>query len=65
MTSETIRIGSAEYGGAFTVEGAGALGFVLPGELVSAEPLVILEASKDRVAPKSNSTICPVLGLNR
>lgn len=51
MTSETARIGSAEYGGTFTTEGAGALGFVLPGELVTAEPLVVLEASADRVAP--------------
>ena len=52
MTSERIRIGSAEYGGTFTAEGTAALGFVLPGELVSTEPLVILEASKDRVAPE-------------
>ena len=51
MTSETIRIGSAEYGGTFAAEGEGSFGFVLPGELVRAEPLVVLEASPDRVAP--------------
>ena len=52
MTSETIRISNAEYGGTFTAEGAASIGFVLPGELVRGEPLVVLEASKDRVAPK-------------
>ena len=52
MTSETVRIGNAEYGGTFMAGNAGALGFVLPGELASMEPLVILEASKDRVTPE-------------
>ena len=51
MTSEKIRVGAGIYGGTFEAAGAGELGFVLPGELVTAEPLVILEASKDRVEP--------------
>ncbi len=57
MTSgETIRVGGAIYGGTFATEGAGAVGFCLPGELVQAVSAdgfpVILEASPDRVAPR-------------
>ena len=57
MTSgETIRIGGAEYGGTFAVESSGALGFVLPGELVQGVGSNglprIAEASADRVTPR-------------
>lgn len=55
-SGETIRVGEAIYGGTFAAEGAGALGFCLPGELIQVAVgdglPVVLEASADRVAPR-------------
>ena len=52
----TIRVGGAIYGGTFATDRAEALGFVLPGEVVSDRGVdllpVILEGSADRVTPR-------------
>jgi len=45
------RIAAPEYGGAFHAEANTQLRFVLPGELVEAAPLTILDPSPERVPP--------------
>ena len=51
QTEAATRVLTPLYGGTFTTEEGSAVAFVLPGEEIETAPLVVLEASPNRVAP--------------